>query len=58
MAPKVPLYGSPTHGLRLPLQYLARARLFRDAMIGDASYVNADMNWPKYRCSCKPSNWL
>jgi hypothetical protein len=48
MTPKSPMFGSPTHGLPLPIQYLARARLFRDAMIGGAAYVNAEMNWPKY----------
>jgi hypothetical protein len=32
----------------MPVQYLARAPLFRDATIGDADYVNAEMNWPKY----------
>jgi hypothetical protein len=48
MRPKPPMFGSPTHGLPLPLQYLARARMFKDASIGDAAYVNAEMNWPKY----------
>lgn len=48
MTPKPPIFGSPTHGLPLPLQYLARARLFRDAMVGGSAYVNAEMNWPKY----------
>jgi hypothetical protein len=48
MTSKPPIFPSPTHGLPLPLQYLARARLFRDTTIGDADYVNGDMNWPKY----------
>lgn len=48
MTPKPPIFGSPTHGLPLPLQYLARARLFRDATIGGDAYVNAEMKWPKY----------
>jgi hypothetical protein len=48
MTPKPPIFPSPTHGLPLPLQYLARARLFRDASIGGDAYVNAEMNWPKY----------
>jgi hypothetical protein len=48
MTPKPPIFGSPTNGLPLPLQYLARARLFRDATIGGDAYVNAEMNWPKY----------
>jgi hypothetical protein len=39
---------SPTHGRPMPLQYLARARLFRDATIGGDAYVNAEMNWTKY----------
>jgi hypothetical protein len=48
MTPKPPMFGSPTQGLPLPLQFLARARQFRDATIGIVDYANADMNWPKY----------
>jgi hypothetical protein len=48
MKPKPPIFPSPTHGLPLPIQFVARARLFRDASIGNAAYVNAEMNWPKY----------
>lgn len=48
MRPKPPMFPSPTHGLPLPVQYLARARLFRNASIGGVDYVNAEMNWPKY----------
>jgi hypothetical protein len=48
MRPKPPIFPSPTHGLPLPLQYLPRARLLRDATIGGAGYVNAELNWPKY----------
>jgi hypothetical protein len=32
----------------LPAQYLVRARLFKDALIGGVDYVNAERNWPKY----------
>jgi hypothetical protein len=42
------MFGSPTQGLPVPLQYLGRARQFRDASIGIVDYANADMNWPKY----------
>ena len=48
MKPMPPIFASPTHGLPLPVQYLARARMFRDATIGGVAYVNAEMNWPKY----------
>jgi hypothetical protein len=48
MTRKPPMFGSPMHGLPLPLQYLARARQFRDALGGGHAYVNAEMNWPKY----------
>ena len=48
MRPKPPVFPSQTHGLPMPVQYLARARLFRDGTIGDAGYVNAEMNWAKY----------
>jgi hypothetical protein len=48
MIPKPPMFPSPTHGLPLPLQYLARARVFSDATIGGVDYVGAEMNWPKY----------
>jgi hypothetical protein len=45
---KPPIFPSPTRGLPLPVQYLARARMFRDATIGGVDYTNAEMNWPKY----------
>ena len=48
MRPMPPMFASPTHGLPLPVQYLTRARLFRNASIGGVDYVNAEMNWPKY----------
>jgi hypothetical protein len=47
MTPKPPMFPSPTHGLPLPVQFLARARLFMGAA-GDVAYVNGEMNWPKY----------
>ncbi len=42
-----PIFPSPTHGLPLPVKFLARARMFKDAP-GGADYVDAEMNWPKY----------
>ena len=48
MTPKPPMFGSPTHGLPLPLQFLARARLFMKFAIGGVAYDNGEMNWPKY----------
>src|SRR4051812_21103812 len=48
MKPMPPIFPSPTQGLPLPVQYLARARMFRDATMGGVAYVNAEMNWPKY----------
>lgn len=48
MTAKPPIFPSPTHGLPLSLQYLARARMFCDATDGTFAYVNAEMNWPKY----------
>jgi hypothetical protein len=48
MKSEPPIFPSPTHGLPLPVQFLARARMFRDAAIGDVANVNAEMNWPKY----------
>ncbi len=48
MPPKPPMFPSPTHGLPLPVQFLARARLFMGAALGDVAYVNGEMNWPKY----------
>jgi hypothetical protein len=32
----------------MPLQLLARARLFRDAALRMVDYTNGEMNWPKY----------
>jgi hypothetical protein len=48
VTPKPPIFPPPTQGLPLPVQYLARARMFCDATVGDVAYVNAEMNWPKY----------
>lgn len=48
MTPKRPMFPSPTHGMPLPDQFLARAHLFTGAALGDAGYVNCEMNWPKY----------
>lgn len=48
MKSEPPIFPSPTHGLPLPVQFLARARMFRDAAIRDFAYVHAEMNWPKY----------
>ena len=48
MTPKPPMFGSPTRGLPLQVQFLARARQFQSASIEIAGYVNAGMNWPKY----------
>jgi hypothetical protein len=31
-----------------PHQYLHRARMFRNAMIGRPSYVNGEVDWPYY----------
>jgi hypothetical protein len=42
-----PIFPSPTHGLALPVQYLARARMFKDATVGDVAYVNGEINWRK-----------
>lgn len=48
MTPKPPMFPSPTHGLPLPVQFLARARLFMKFAIGGVAYDNGEMNWPKY----------
>ena len=48
MTPKPPMFPSPSRGLSRPLQFLARARLFMNATVGDVAYVNGEMNWPKY----------
>jgi hypothetical protein len=48
MTPKPPMFPSPTHGLPLPVQFLARARLFMKFSIRGAAYDNGEMNWPKY----------
>jgi hypothetical protein len=42
------MFPSPTHGLPLPVQFLARARLFMKFSIGGVAYDNGEMNWPKY----------
>ncbi len=48
MTPQPPMFGSPTYGLPLPMQFLARARLFMKFSLGGAAYENGEMNWPKY----------
>ena len=48
MTPKPPMFSSPSHGLPLPVQFLARARLFMKFAIGGVAYDNGEMNWPKY----------
>lgn len=48
MTPKPPMFPSPTHGLPLPVQFLARARLFAKFALGGVAYDNGEMNWPKY----------
>jgi hypothetical protein len=54
MTPKPPMFGSPTHGLPLPVQFLARARLFIKFAIQGAAYENGEMNWPKYALLLQP----
>lgn len=48
MTPKPPMFPSPTLGLPLPNQFLARARQFKKFAGGRVAYDNGEMNWPKY----------
>jgi hypothetical protein len=48
MSPQPPMFPSPTRGLPLPVQLLARARLFMKFAVGGVAYDNGEMNWPKY----------
>ena len=49
MTPKRPMFPSPTHGMPLPDPVFGpRPPVHGGAALGDAGYVNCEMNWPKY----------